>query len=83
MEGEAFVWGGQNRTLMSKARVPSLIGIFHRLAQRKDIYIEHRAGKAARLASLRKVTQPSSFVGDGCFRVFPMHAYTVKKAFLF
>ncbi len=43
--------------------------------QRKDIYIEHRAGKAARLASWRKMTQMASFVGDGNFRVFPMRAH--------
>jgi hypothetical protein len=29
--------------------------------QRKDIYMEHRAGKAALLASWRKMTQPSEF----------------------
>jgi hypothetical protein len=29
--------------------------------QIKDIYIEHRAGKAALLASWRKMTQPSEF----------------------
>jgi hypothetical protein len=29
--------------------------------QRKDIYIEHRAGKAACLASWRKMTQPGEF----------------------
>ncbi len=29
--------------------------------QRKYIYIEHRAGKAARLASWRKMTQPGEF----------------------
>ncbi len=31
------------------------------LSQRKDIYIEHRAGKAACLASWRKMTQPGEF----------------------
>jgi hypothetical protein len=30
-------------------------------ALRKDIYIEQRAGKAARLASCRKMTQPGEF----------------------
>jgi hypothetical protein len=29
--------------------------------QRKDIYIENRAGKAARLTSWRKMTQPGEF----------------------
>jgi hypothetical protein len=29
--------------------------------QRKDIYIENRAGKVARLASWRKMTQPGGF----------------------
>ncbi len=29
--------------------------------QRKDIYIEHRAGKTPRLASWRKMTQPGEF----------------------
>jgi hypothetical protein len=28
---------------------------------REDIYIEHRAGKVARLASWRKMTQPGEF----------------------
>jgi hypothetical protein len=32
-----------------------------RYTQRKDIYIEHRAGTAARLASWRKMTQPGEF----------------------
>ncbi len=30
--------------------------------QRKDIYIEHRAGKAALLASWRKMTHPDEFL---------------------
>jgi hypothetical protein len=29
--------------------------------QRKEIYIEHRAGKTAHLASWRKMTQPGEF----------------------
>jgi hypothetical protein len=33
----------------------------HRMYQRKYIYIEHRAGKVARLASWRKMTQPADF----------------------
>ncbi len=43
--------------------------------QRKDIYIEHRAGKAPRLASWRKMTQPASFVGDVSFRGCPVCAH--------
>jgi hypothetical protein len=39
--------------------------------------VEHRAGKAARLASWRKMTQRASFVGDGIFRVFPVHAHLI------
>jgi len=31
------------------------------LYQRKDIYIEHRTGKAPYLASWRKMTQPGEF----------------------
>ncbi len=42
--------------------------------QRKDIYREH-SGPASGPASLagRKWTSQESFVGDGSFRVFPMH----------
>jgi hypothetical protein len=39
--------------------VDSLLNCY--VHQRKDIYIEHRAGKAARLASWRKMTQPGEF----------------------
>jgi hypothetical protein len=31
------------------------------ILQRKDIYIEHWASKAARLASWKKMTQPGEF----------------------
>jgi hypothetical protein len=41
----------------------------------KKYSIEHRTGKAARLASRRKIPQSDEFVGDGCFRVFPMCAH--------
>ncbi len=46
-----------------------------RYSQRKDIFIEHRAGKARRPAWLAggKCSQ-ASFVGDGIVRVFPMRA---------
>jgi hypothetical protein len=36
-------------------------GVLRGPSQRKDIYIEHRAGKAPRLASWRKMTQPGEF----------------------
>ncbi len=41
--------------------------------------VEHWAGKAARLASWRKMTQPGKFcfVGDGIFRVFPVRAHFI------
>jgi hypothetical protein len=47
----------------------------HREKTYTILYIEHRAGKAARLASWRKMTRRASFVGDGGLRVFPMRAH--------
>ncbi len=41
--------------------VAAIIVLAQVLYQRKDIYIEHWAGKAARLASWRKMTQPGEF----------------------
>jgi hypothetical protein len=43
--------------------------------QRKYIYIENRAGKAASLASWKKLPSQASYVGDGSFRVFPVRAH--------
>jgi hypothetical protein len=49
--------------------------VMHTLNQRKDIYIEHWAGKTALLASWRKMTVRANFVGDGSFRGCRMRAH--------
>jgi hypothetical protein len=50
--------------------------VFAECKPEKRFSIEHRAGKAARLTSWRKMTQPGEFfVGDGSFRGCPMGAH--------
>ncbi len=45
------------------------------LQPEKRYSMEHRAGKAARLASWRKMTQLGEFVGDGSFRGWTVRAF--------
>jgi hypothetical protein len=45
--------------------------------QRKDIYIEHRAGKAARLATWRKMTQP----GEGLLEMVALEVNLFLRIF--
>ncbi len=46
--------------------------------QRKDIYIEHRAGKATRLASWRKMTQPGAFSPDSLHRKYSSYRHELN-----
>jgi hypothetical protein len=53
---------GTSAELSQKAEAKaSLAHTIHPYNQRKDLYKEQRTGKAARLASWRKMTQPGEF----------------------